>query len=161
MVTTALEQAAPGHAVSKRAFSLHYLEMLIAMAVGMAVFGGIASGLLYLIHCSSWLDHAAFRASLMSFDMVLGMSAWMWYRGHTPHLIGEMDVVMVLPLAILIGPYFADAISAGALLLWMHLLMLPAMFAVMFWRRGEYAGHGAHALRRSIFAARRRHAGHA
>lgn len=52
---------------------------------------------------------------------------------------------MFLPVAVLIGPYLVGAMSAAALLVGMHVLMLPAMVLAMLHRRDEYAqGHHRH-----------------
>jgi hypothetical protein len=57
----------------------------------------------------------------------------------------EMDGAMVLPIVLLIGPYWAGVISAGALLGVMHALMLPFMLVVMLRHYDEYAqGHRSH-----------------
>jgi hypothetical protein len=57
----------------------------------------------------------------------------------------EMDGAMVLPIVLLIGPYWAGVLSAEALLGVMHALMLPFMFVVMLRRYDEYAqAHRGH-----------------
>jgi hypothetical protein len=66
------------------------------------------------------------------------MACWMRHRGHGWPAIGEMSAAMFVPLAVLIGPFWADAISGEMLLGAMHLLMLPAMVVAMLHRREEY-----------------------
>jgi hypothetical protein len=46
---------------------------------------------------------------------------------------------MAVPYFVLIGPYFAGLLTAGGLLIWMHVLMLPAMLVAMLLRRHEYS----------------------
>jgi hypothetical protein len=124
---------------SNRAFARHFIEMIIAMMVGMAVFGAVVSGIFALLGCSDLLHHVGLRATVMAIDMTLGMIVWMRYRGHEWPPVGEMAGAMLLPLVILIGPFEAGLVSGGALLGGMHLLMLPAMFMVMLRRRDEYS----------------------
>jgi hypothetical protein len=64
---------------------------------------------------------------------------WMRYRGHGWAPIGEMSLAMFVPVAVLIGPFWAGVLSGGALLGGMHVLMLPAMVIAMLVRREEYA----------------------
>jgi hypothetical protein len=57
-----------------------------------------------------------------------------------------MDGAMVLPVVLLIGPYWAGVLSGEALFGLMHVLMLPFMFLVMLRRYDEYAQtHRGHA----------------
>jgi hypothetical protein len=71
------------------------------------------------------------------------MSAWMRYRGHGWASIAEMGAAMYLPFLVLFVPLWAGLLSSGGLMLWGHLLMLPAILAAMFLRRDEYL-HGHH-----------------
>jgi hypothetical protein len=135
--------------VSNRAFARHFIEMIVAMMVGMAVFGAAVSAIFALLGCSDLLHHVSLRATVMAIDMTLGMVVWMRYRGHAWPPVGEMAAAMLVPLVLLIGPFEAGLVSGGALLSGMHLLMLPAMFIVMLRRRDEYS-HVHH--RRSVHA---------
>jgi hypothetical protein len=128
-----------GVAHSNRAFARHYLEMILAMFVGMAVFGLAVSGVFALLGHSNLLHYAWLRALLMVAYMVAGMSLWLRHRGHSGRLIGEMAVAMVLPYVLLIGPFLADAISKSALLIGEHVLMFPFMFLAMWLRREAYS----------------------
>ncbi len=130
---------------SWRRFWLHYVEMVLAMVVGMAVFGGVVS-LALALSGNSFSDlGAGLRALVMTVDMTLGMSLWMRFRHHSSRAIAEMAASMVVPYLVLIGPYLAGALTAGMLLLVMHRLMLPCMAAVMLYRREEYMrGHHHH-----------------
>jgi len=76
--------------------------------------------------------------------MVIGMAVWMRYRGHGWGAIAEMSCAMLVPLVVLILPFFAGVISADALLVGMHALMLPAMVVAMLHRRDEYAQDHRH-----------------
>jgi hypothetical protein len=130
---------------SKRRFFHHYLEMIAVMLVAMAVFGGVVSLVFGLLGHSNLLHYAGLRAFVMTANMTIGMTIWMRFRGHGWAPTLEMDGAMVLPIVLLIGPYWAGVISAGALLGVMHALMLPFMLVVMLRRYDEYAqGHRSH-----------------
>jgi flagellar biosynthetic protein FliP len=118
----------------------HYLEMVAAMVVGMAVLGGAARLILAMLGDSDFLaDRDGLRASVMTVNMTIGMAVWMRHRGHGWGAIAEMSAAMFVPLGILIGPFWAGALSGDALVGWMHVLMLPAMAFAMQHRRAEYA----------------------
>ncbi|SFP06825.1 flagellar biosynthetic protein FliP [Actinomadura madurae] len=122
-----------------RHFLRHYLEMIAAMLVGMAVFGLAVQGVLAL----TALDAPAAEewASLeMAAEMSAGMVIWMRYRGHGWAASLEMTGAMFAPLAALFPLLWLGVLPAGSLMLLEHLVMLPAMFAVMLRRRAEYGG---------------------
>jgi hypothetical protein len=75
----------------------------------------------------------------MTLNMTAAMALWMRHRGHGWAAIGEMSAAMFVPLAVLIGPFWAGVLSGDALLAAMHFLMLPAMVIAMLHRREEYA----------------------
>ncbi|HET9477038.1 MAG TPA: hypothetical protein VFP63_06090, partial [Dehalococcoidia bacterium] len=58
-----------------------------------------------------------------------------------PRQITEMGAAMFVPLAVLMYPFWAGAISRGALMGGMHVLMIPAMVGVMLYRRDVYTRH--------------------
>ncbi len=118
----------------------HFIEMVLAMLVGMAVLGMAAAAICAMLgHAGFLTHHAGLRSFVMALNMSIGMAAWMRFRGHGWAPIGEMVGAMVLPWAVLIGPYAAGLISAGALLVGMHAMMFPAMVVAMLHRRDEYA----------------------
>ena len=144
----------------------HFIEMILAMAVGMFVLGMVVQFVCTLLgHDGFFLHHVGLRAPLMATNMAIGMAAWMRYRHHSWAAIGEMAGAMYVPLVVLIGPFWAGALSGGALLLWMHVLMLPCMVLAMEHRRPEYTvshAHHAHVSRSmSAAASTRSAAGHA
>jgi flagellar biosynthetic protein FliP len=79
------------------------------------------------------------RAPLMTLNMTVAMALWMRHRAHGWAAIGEMSAAMYVPLAVLIGPFWAGVLTGDALVGAMHVLMLPAMVIVMLHRREEYA----------------------
>jgi|RhiMethySRZTD1v2_1073278.scaffolds.fasta_scaffold37320_4 hypothetical protein len=124
-------------------FAWHYVQMLIAMAVGMAVLMPLWS--LALRPTGIELtDHIALHAMVMATDMSLGMGAWMRWRGHGWRSISEMSAAMYLPFALVLVPYWLGALTAVGVMTAGHLLMLPAMLIAMLLRREEYS-HAHHA----------------
>jgi hypothetical protein len=117
----------------------HFVEMVIAMFVGMAVLGPSVTGLFALLGHSNLRHYAGLRGFLMTCYMTIGMTVWMRYRKHGWAPIAEMAAAMFVPFAILLGPFEAGLISVGAFLGLMHVLMLPAMLIVMLRRRDEYS----------------------
>jgi hypothetical protein len=105
-------------------FLTAYVEMSLAMLVGMALFGvvwdAVGPGL------TSRPDAMALT---MAFDMTLGMASWMWVRGHGARHIAEMSAVMVLPFLVLLVPYRLGVLSGDGLLTWGHLGMFALMAA--------------------------------
>ena len=115
-------------------FARHALEMLIAMVIGMLALGPLGSFV--------WpgLDgNPTANVLVMATNMSIGMAAWMRFRGHAWRPIAEMCASMYLPFAVLLVPFWAGAIGAGALMTWGHVLMLPTMALVMLLRPDEYA----------------------
>ncbi len=120
--------------VTDRRFVRHYVEMLVAMAVGMAlldpVWGRLAPGL---------AEHADLHALVMATDMALGMGVWMRVRRHSWRSVLEMSAAMYVPFVVLLAPFWAGLLSGEALLTWGHVLMLPAMAVPMTRRPHDYA----------------------
>ncbi|MFD0685246.1 hypothetical protein [Actinomadura fibrosa] len=121
-------------------FARHYVEMVIAMAVGMLVFGAAVRGVLALAGAEASLSRYPEAASLeMAFDMSAGMLVWMRVRGHGWAGSLEMCAAMFAPLAVLFPLLWLDVVGAGSLMPLEHAAMLPLMLAVMLRRRAEYA----------------------
>ncbi|MFR9803329.1 hypothetical protein ACL02T_13635 [Pseudonocardia sp. RS010] len=121
----------------------HYLEMVVAMVVGMIALGPLWS---LAGEALGWTAafHAPEPASLiMATNMSVAMCAWMRFRGHGWPATLEMAAAMYLPFVVLFPPMWAGLISAGTVMVGGHVLMLPAMAVAMLLRRGEYIGHCA------------------
>jgi hypothetical protein len=130
---------APLHAASSRSrriwhFVRHYLEMVVAMFAGMFVMGWLEGLVLPGLSLST-----APAVLVMATNMSLGMGAWMKVRGHSWRGIAEMSAAMYLPFVVLLVPFWAGLVGEHALMTWGHVLMLPAMAAVMLLRPDEYA----------------------
>jgi hypothetical protein len=127
---------------ARRNLVRHFIEMVLAMLAGMAVFGAAAMAICAAVgHAGFFSHHAGLRATLMAFNMTLGMALWMRHRGHSWNAIRDMGAAMFVPLGLLVGPFLAGTLSGGALLGLMHVLMLPAMAVAMMLRREEYTVH--------------------
>jgi flagellar biosynthetic protein FliP len=108
----------------------HYLEMVVAMVVGMVALAPLWP--------EAWLARGDLHAVAMAVDMTVAMAAWMLVRRHTWPRIVEMSAAMVLPFAVLLVPYWLGVLPAGALMIAAHVVMFPLMLAAMIWRRADY-----------------------
>lgn len=117
-------------------FALHYVEMIIAMFVGMFA--------LAPLWAAAGIDFSYDRDPepaylLMAFDMSVGMAAWMRFRGHAWGSTLEMCGAMFAPVVPLFPLLWLDVIDGMALMMAAHAAMFPLMLAVMLRRRDEYA----------------------
>jgi hypothetical protein len=126
-------------------FGRHYLEMVLAMVVGMVVLGPLWSWLSGVLGVGAVLDRPDVSALVMATDMTLAMAAWMRYRGHGWAPVAEMAAAMYLPFVVLLVPMWTGAVSGHTLMTAGHALMLPAMAVAMLLRLGEYTQ--AHTVR--------------
>ena len=129
-------------------FTRHYIEMLIAMILGMVVLAIPASLALGAAGVTSAELHDDAPAALllgMAVLMTIPMVAWMRRRGHGWPASNEMALSMFVPtlaaIALLAGGVIADG---GAAMTIQHVAMLPSMLIAMLLRRDEYSG-AAHA----------------
>jgi hypothetical protein len=117
-------------------FAGHYVEMVVAMFVGM--------GLLALPWMLIWpglRDHPLLDTLVMAADMTIGMAAWMAIRRHSRRMIVEMSVAMVAPFVVLLAPLATGAIAVDTLTTAGHVLMFLTMLAAMLLRRQDYTHH--------------------
>jgi hypothetical protein len=131
--------AHPEHRLSARRFTLHFAEMVVAMAVGMVVLHPVWMFVLDAVGAADLMHNPCTGALIMATNMTVAMSSWMKFRGHRWRPIVEMGAAMYLPFLVLFAPLALGVIDKGALMLWGHLLMLPAMAAAMVLRPREYA----------------------
>jgi hypothetical protein len=134
---------------STRHFIRHYMEMVVAMFLGMAVLGVPAGWALGAVG-SSWSelnsDAPALMLLGMAATMTVPMVAWMRYRGHGWRANTEMSASMVLPTLAAIGLLVAGVMTdIGALLVVEHVAMLLGMLAAMLLRLDEYTHRHTHA----------------
>jgi hypothetical protein len=120
----------PGH------FVRHYLEMVVAMVAGMAVYGMLFRGNLL---SRSYADEA-----LMGLFMTVPMVAWMRHRGRSWRQSAEMAAAMLAPAAAVVAVGAAQpGVSDRALMLSSHTAMLLGMLVLMLVRRADYGHAGA------------------
>jgi flagellar biosynthetic protein FliP len=135
-ITAAPDPHATAHAGGARGwhFLRHYLEMVLAMLVGMVALGSLED-----LGWPALTGRPDVGVLVMATNMSIGMAAWMRFRGHSWRGIAEMSAAMYLPFAVLLVPFWTGAIREQALTIWGHLLMLAAMALVMLVRPAEYA----------------------
>jgi hypothetical protein len=115
--------------------------MVVVMVLGMMVlapawdWAGAALGI------ETVLARPDVDAVVMVLDMVAAMTVWMRVRRHGWTPIWEMNAAMAAPFAVLLVLFWAGAATAGDLLLWGHVLMVPAMAGAMLLRPAEYTEH--------------------
>jgi len=121
-------------------FIRHYVEMVVAMFVGMAVLGFPVGWAMDRVGA----DADAFMFLEMATTMTAGMVAWMVYRGHGWRANAAMSAAMFVPTFAVIGALSAELLTdLGALMVIEHVVMLLAMLGVMLARPAEYTHHGA------------------
>lgn len=135
--------------VITRRFAMHYVEMVVAMLLGMVVLGIPAEWALGAVG-SGWErltdDAPAAMLALMAFTMTVPMCAWMVFRGHGARPTAEMAAAMIVPTIGVIALLDVGAVTeTGTLLVVEHVAMLAGMFLAMAARPGEYAHHHHHA----------------
>ena len=136
-------------APSTRHFIRHYIEMLVAMFLGMAVLGTpalLALGAAGVSSAELRADAPALLLLGMGITMTVPMVAWMRHRGHSWGPSNEMAASMLIPTAGVIALLGAGLVAdVGTLLAIEHVVMLPSMLVAMLLRRDEYAvAHLAH-----------------
>lgn len=133
---------------STRHFVRHYVEMVVAMFLGMGVLlpplGAALRAAGTSLHSSDVL-----MISAMAVTMTVPMVGWMRFRGHGWPVCAEMAAAMAIPtLAVLVLLWTGLVGGLGTLLLIEHVGMLPSMLVAMLLRRDEYTGaihrHGRH-----------------
>jgi hypothetical protein len=130
-----------GRAASITSFSWHYVQMLIAMGVGMAltpvwVFAFGRAGR------AEVLDRADVFSLTMATSMALAMGLWMRLRHHSWIAVVQMSAAMYLAFVPFLPFFWAGRLGGDAVVVAGHVLMLPLMAVAMLLRRAEYLpGH--------------------
>jgi flagellar biosynthetic protein FliP len=134
MTATTIHSARPTRraTVTRRRFIARYMQLLVAGFVGMSA--------LMLLPVLARVTSVEALALLMATSMTAGMAAWMAFRHHTWRAIAEMGLAMHLAFAVLFPAYWVGALSVNGLMLFGHVLMLPAIAIAMLRRREEYVG---------------------
>ncbi|WP_232667625.1 DJ-1/PfpI family protein [Pseudonocardia sp. TRM90224] len=123
-------------------FALHFVEMVVAMGLGMVVFGGALHALLAVAGVEYTMARFPELVLLdMGVTMTLGMAGWMYVRRHRTRAVVEMSAAMLVPVAVVILLVALGLMSAGTAMLVEHVAMLPLMLVAMLFRIDEYTGH--------------------
>lgn len=123
-------------------FAGHYLEMVVAMLVGMFILGGALRAVLAVADVAYSMDRYPEVVTLeMGLTMAVAMLGWMRFRGHGWAPTLEMSGAMLAP-AIAAAPLIAlEVLDAGTGMMVEHVAMFTLMLAVMLRRREEYTAH--------------------
>lgn len=130
-------------------FARHYVEMVVAMFLGMAALG-LPAGWAMSAVGTSWAelhrDAPALALLAMAVVMTVPMVAWMAYRGHGRRANAEMAASMLIPTFAVIGLLWAGPVTGvGSLMVIEHVAMLASMLVAMLLRPAEYTcAPGAH-----------------
>jgi hypothetical protein len=125
--------------MENRRFALHYVEMVIAMVVGMIALGPVWRWVFGELGWSGTLARDDVMTMSMATNMVIAMSLWMWFRGHGFAPIAEMAAAMYVPFVVLLVPMWLGVLSLMAVMVIGHVAMFAAMLLVMLRRREEYS----------------------
>lgn len=104
----------------------HFLEMLLAMAVGMVVLPPVEE-LFWTVPEGA----AHLHMLVMAGNMSVGMIVWMLVRRHPWLRIVAMVAAMWAPFLALAVPYHLGALDGDTLIAAGHVLMLPCMFLAL------------------------------
>ena len=140
MTTIPYDQPRRRHLADWLPFIRHYIEMVLAMVIGMYALMPLWPVAFRAAGAQHLLDHAEPMALSMATGMAIGMAAWMAFRRHGWRDIAEMTAAMYLPFVILFPATLAGAMTSGTMMIAGHGLMLATMLALMLWRRDHY-GH--------------------
>lgn len=134
MVSIYRSNGRAGHALR---FASHFLQMFIAMGVGMAVLG---IGLSVLGYGEVVRSVPELYAVIMAVAMVIPMVAWMRFRmGHGWSRTTEMSAAMTVPTLVLVVICSAGFLPHGLALAWSMPLTTAGMIADMVYRWNDYA----------------------
>ena len=120
-------------------FTRHLLEMVVAMMIGMGMFG------LALAAMGEPPGYANLlvRYGVMGAFMAAPMVAWMRYRGHSwsdgLEMTAAMLVPMLTPVALIQLGVAVPGLSEGSLMMISHVAMIAGMVALMIYRFERYA----------------------
>lgn len=124
-----------------RAFVRHYLEMVLAMLLGMATL--YPAYTMLVDPAPQWLTRPDVEALVMATAMTVPMVAWMRIRRHRWLPIVEMSVAMYAGFVVLFPWLWAGTLDEMGLMMVGHVLMPLFMLLAMLARRGEYS-HAHH-----------------
>ena len=141
MTSTPYDQPRRTHLAGWLPFIRHYIEMVLAMVIGMLALMPLEMWAVQAAGAPRLLDRVEVMTLVMATDMAMAMGAWMAYRRHGWRDIAEMSAAMYLPFVIFFPATVTGVMTGGTMMVAGHALMLVAMLAVMLWRRDHYC-HG-------------------
>ena len=118
-------------------FLLHFGEMVVAMYLGMYLLAMPSGAVISALGFSN--SDPVTAALVMTFNMTVPMVLWMRVRGHSWERGGEMGAAMVIPSLVIVALALVGVISRDGLAGTVMDPMIPAMLALMLYRRSEYA----------------------
>ncbi|MDO3703187.1 hypothetical protein Q3W71_16060 [Micromonospora sp. C28SCA-DRY-2] len=124
-------QSRLGSARVVRPLVRHYVEMVVAMTVGMTVLGVLRSSVGLTV---AFAERPGAAYLLMATDMAIGMAVWMRVRRHPWPATLEMCAAMYLPVA-LVPLVWAGVVGSMTFMIAVHVLMLAAMLVVLLRHR--------------------------
>ena len=145
-LTAEPQRGAAGHAgasvAGARHFLRHFGEMFLAMMVGMWVLAAVDAA----FFAAAGTSIADVKDSapevwglLMALNMIVGMTLWMRHRRHSWAMCAEMAGAMFAPAVLAIVLFWCAVIHGASVPGVEMTAMLPAMIAVMLFRRTEYS----------------------
>ena len=121
-------------------FTRHLLEMVVAMMVGMGVFG-LA---LAVIGDLPGYANLLIRYGVMGAFMAAPMVGWMRFRSHSWRDGGEMTAAMLVPMLVPVAlveiGVVVPGLTEGSLMTLSHVAMIGGMVVLMIYRFDRY-GH--------------------
>jgi hypothetical protein len=126
-----------------RLFARQYVEMALAMLLGMAILYPqwllLTSGIAH----RGWVMRPEVDSLAMATAMSVPMVGWMVHRGHSTRLTAEMCLSAYAGFVVLFPLYWSGALDDMGLMMAGHVLMpFFVLAAVMLLRRREYAAFG-------------------
>lgn len=129
-------------------FTRHFLEMCVAMCVGIGVFTPLYFWVAGQFGYSApYAELPELSALIVAFNMTAPMVAWMRYRGMEWRPIVEMSAAMVVEAAVLIGVAWLGVVAREDIAILEHAWMMPVMIVPMLFRLDLYTGKSCHMTR--------------
>lgn len=129
-----------GHEGHRSVFWWHFVEMVVAMAIGMIAGAAVFLTIVRMTWDEALLRYPVLCLLVMAFSMTLPMVAWMHHRGHGWRSSSEMAAAMIVPAIPFICLASLHVIKGAPCGLYCA-LTVPVMLGVMLYRRSEYAVH--------------------
>lgn len=142
-MSTATITAKPSRGKQTLRFLLHFVEMVLAMLLGMGIFGVVNDAVLIprgFTSLAARLFPESYAAA-MAVSMTVPMVAWMCIRKHPWRMSAEMAGAMLVPTALVITACLIGLLPHTVVIPATHLIMVPAMLGAMLYRWHDYASH--------------------